>query len=273
HTEVREAYRPDVQGPISLFLNLKGRSFCTTDNRKVQIPEHSFFLTNLHQEYTLEVESSSPVETFNIHIGEYLSGQALSSLRTPAETALLNGMDQPAVPFRFHNQLYRKDAVFHQIILRFRQMHEEGVDRMRFEEQMVVLLNYLVLQQREVMQQIRRLPAVKASTREELYRRLAAARDCLQARLQEPVTLDELAEAACLSKFHFLRLFRQTFGLSPYQYLQQLRLEEAKTLLRQSGIPVHQIADRLGFENANSFSRLFYRRERIYPTDYRAAAN
>ena len=74
----------------------------------------------------------------------------------------------------------------------------------------------------------------------------------------------------CL-KFHFLRLFRQCYGLSPYQYLQEQRLSKAKYLLKSSALAIGEIADELGFENPNSFSRLFKLRTGYYPSEYRVA--
>jgi AraC family transcriptional regulator len=120
------------------------------------------------------------------------------------------------------------------------------------------------------MQSIYNLPPVKHSTRLELYKRLSYSRDYLHSAAEGTVNLDVLAGTACLSKYHFLRLFKLTYGVSPYQYVQQLRLDKARRLLRHSSLPVQDIALLLGFESSQSFSRLFYQREGVYPTQYAA---
>lgn len=270
HTTTLEAYRPDITGPVSLFLNLKGRSRCTVDNRKVDIPEDCFFLSNRFQPYTLEIESRQPVETFNIHIGEAFSEGVLSAVLTPADTILNHGLQQKAVTVAFYNQLHRKNATFNHLIAGLQATQQQAsFHKLLFEERLAQLLLYLLQQHRHLMQQIARLPAIKPATRQELYKRLSVALDYLHSCTSGAVDLDALAATACLSKFHFLRLFKLTYGVTPYQYWQKLRLEKAEHLLRHSGMAVNDIAEALGFENSNSFSRLFLQRFQQYPTSYR----
>ena len=93
--------------------------------------------------------------------------------------------------------------------------------------------------------------------------------DVLRSGFCGEISLDQLAAEACISKYHFLRLFRSVYGLSPYQYIQHLRLEKARVLLANSIISVTDLAGLLGFDNSQSFSRLFYQRVGLYPTQYR----
>jgi AraC family transcriptional regulator len=79
-----------------------------------------------------------------------------------------------------------------------------------------------------------------------------------------------LATMACLSKYHFLRLFRMAYGNSPHQYIQQLRIEKARSILSRTDTPISDVADALGFVNSQSFSRLFAQRMGVSPTAYRA---
>jgi AraC family transcriptional regulator len=87
------------------------------------------------------------------------------------------------------------------------------------------------------------------------------------------VELDAIAAAACLSKFHFLRLFKSIHHVSPYQYLQELRIQKAEQLLKRSNVSIVDIAQQLGFENSNSFSRLFLQHKGVYPSQYRLSVN
>jgi AraC family transcriptional regulator len=270
NTTVTSSYRPDIIGPISLFLNNKGVSHCATDGRTVSIQEDYFFISNRHQSYTLTIDSAQPVETFNIHIGECFSEGVLGALLTPADQILNDGLQQRVHTIAFHNRLYRRDAHFNQLINALQQVQATGFDKLLFEEKLSELLIYLLQQHRNIMQSISKLPPVKHSTRLELYKRLSYSLDYLHSVADGPVNLDELAAIACLSKYHFLRLFKQAYGVSPYQYVQQLRLDKARRLLKHSTLPVQDIALLLGFENSQSFSRLFYQREGIYPTQYAA---
>ena len=81
----------------------------------------------------------------------------------------------------------------------------------------------------------------------------------LEAHTESSVTLAELAELANLSVFHFARLFKQSVGISPYQYVLQGKIRRAKYLLRQDGAPINAISDALGFGSLNSFVAAFRR--------------
>src|SRR4030095_3069417 len=100
------------------------------------------------------------------------------------------------------------------------------------------LLASMFSSQRSLRREIGDLPAVRASTREELWRRVSRARDYLHAHLAAPVSLSEVAAAACLSPFHLLRVFQAVFHQTPHQYLNNCRLDRAKFLLEKTRIPV-----------------------------------
>jgi AraC-like DNA-binding protein len=82
------------------------------------------------------------------------------------------------------------------------------------------------------------------------------------------LTLDELAEIADLSKFHFLRQFAQVVGMTPGAYLRTLRLCHAARLLRRSHASILEIALRVGFADHPSFSRAFARHMGMTPSEY-----
>ncbi|HWB93234.1 MAG TPA: AraC family transcriptional regulator [Puia sp.] len=271
HTKVRECFRPDIKGPVSFFLNIRGNSSCTVDGKTTHIDEDSYFVSNRSQPYTLQVEeSSSRTETFNIHFGEAFSESVLSSLVTPADRILDGGTEQHLSPVLFFNQLYRRDATFNALIRAILASHQETCpNKLLFEEQLTSLLAYHLQQHHHITQIINHLPPVRKSTRVEVYRRLSRAMDVLRSGFCGEVSLDQLAAEACLSKYHFLRLFRTAYGLSPYQYIQHLRIEKARVLLADPTISITDLAGRLGFDNSQSFSRLFFQRMGLYLTQYR----
>lgn len=274
NARVNETWRPNVAGPISLFLNISGTSRCKVDNREVEINEPFYFISNRFQPYTLSIESKKAVETFNIHIGEKFSEGVLSALISPADKLLNEGLQMQVPTVAFYNRLYRKDRQFNQLVQALHNHQASGsFNKMLFDEQMEALLVYLLQQHRDVLRQAEQLPAIKLSTRLELYKRLSFATDQIHSCANANPDLDQLAASACLSKYHFLRLFRQAYGLSPYQYIQTLRLERATHLLKDQSLAVQEIADTLGFDNSNSFSRLFRQRTGMYPSQYRSAIN
>jgi len=102
------------------------------------------------------------------------------------------------------------------------------------------------------------------------YRRLMRAREFIDACYDQPLDLEQISGEACLSRYHFLRLFRRAFNKTPHQYLTQRRIEKAKELLSSSGLTVTDVCFEVGFESLGSFSSLFHKHVGHPPITYRA---
>jgi AraC family transcriptional regulator, activator of mtrCDE len=94
----------------------------------------------------------------------------------------------------------------------------------------------------------------------------------VRARPGDNHTLDSLAGAAGMSRSTFIRHFRRVMRTSPVEYLQRMRLEEARAMLRTTSLPVKTIAAHTGFINRSHFSRLFRATFGEDPTSYRRVA-
>jgi AraC-like DNA-binding protein len=102
-------------------------------------------------------------------------------------------------------------------------------------------------------------------------RHLLRAKDLADARYFDPLTVADLARAAGLSRAHFSREFRRTFGESPHQYLLTRRLERAAALLRNTDRTVTDICFAVGLSSLGSFTVTFGRIYGMTPLEYRAS--
>jgi AraC family transcriptional regulator len=109
---------------------------------------------------------------------------------------------------------------------------------------------------------------VKKATRVEIYKRLQWALEFMDGHYQEQITVEDLASHACLSIFHFKRMFKEFFGETPYQYLKNIRLKKAADLLVR-GMPVNEVCRSVGWEDASSFIRLFKKSMSVTPNQFR----
>jgi AraC-like DNA-binding protein len=100
-------------------------------------------------------------------------------------------------------------------------------------------------------------------------RHLLRAKDFADARYSEPIEVTDMAGAAGLSKAHFSREFRRTFGESPHHYLLTRRLERAASLLRMTDWTVGEICVSVGLVSLGSFTTSFKRAFGETPTQYR----
>ena len=103
----------------------------------------------------------------------------------------------------------------------------------------------------------------------ETLQRLGRARDFIDHCYDHPLSLEQISEQACFSRYHFLRLFRQAFNKTPHQYLIERRIEKAKELLRVRSLSVTDVCFEVGFESLGSFSSLFRKYVGHAPIAYR----
>jgi AraC-like DNA-binding protein len=103
----------------------------------------------------------------------------------------------------------------------------------------------------------------------EVHERLCRARSFIDECYDLPLDLNEISRQACLSRYHFLRLFREAFATTPHQYLIKRRIEKAKELLRTRRLSVTDICFEVGFQSLGSFSSLFRRCVGHAPINYR----
>jgi AraC-like DNA-binding protein len=102
-------------------------------------------------------------------------------------------------------------------------------------------------------------------------RHLLRAKDLADARYFEPLSVDDLARAAGVSRAHFSREFRRAFGESPHAYLLTRRLERAAALLRSTDRTVAEICFDVGLQSVGSFTTSFTRTFGLSPNKYRTA--
>jgi AraC-like DNA-binding protein len=89
-----------------------------------------------------------------------------------------------------------------------------------------------------------------------LYKRIVQAKLFIDEHFADPINLDNISGEACFSKFHFIRLFKKSYGKTPHQYLITVRIENAKAALTK-GLSIAEACMAVGFESLPSFSGLF----------------
>lgn len=104
----------------------------------------------------------------------------------------------------------------------------------------------------------------------DLLRRLLRAKDRMDAASHEEWPICRLAEVCLLSEAHFAREFKQAFGVPPHRYLLTRRIERAKALLRDTDLPITEIALETGWQSLGTFGRTFRDVTGESPSDLRA---
>ena len=100
-----------------------------------------------------------------------------------------------------------------------------------------------------------------------LYKRIVQAKLFIDSNYARKIDLDNISDEAYFSKFHFIRLFKSIYDKTPYQYLTQVRIENAKYFLRRD-YSVSNACFQVGFDSITSFTGLFKKHEGKTPSEY-----
>lgn len=99
--------------------------------------------------------------------------------------------------------------------------------------------------------------------------RFAPVFQCIEERYMDELSVDQLAQMASLSRFHFSRLFKELSGRTVIEYITATRLDKADYLLRHSPLTVSEVAAATGFNDIYYFSRTFKKHKKVAPSSLR----
>ena len=258
--------------PLSLKCMFNGRALYRIDRAEFSVDDGGYLILNNGQPYSIEIASPTRVETFVLWFPNGWAEDVARGLSEPVN-GLLDEPGRGGNNASFFERYTPHDKTVSPQIRELRAAFKSGeiIEDEWLEEKLRALLAAMARTQSLVKRGTNELPAMRASTREELWRRVNRARDFLHAHLGSGIKLSNVAAAACLSPFHLLRTFQAAFHQTPHQYLTQCRLERAKFLLEKTRLPVTTICLDCGFASLGSFSALFQKSCGMSPRKWRAS--
>ncbi len=264
-----ENYFWQGKGALSIKTFKNGRAFYHAGRGHFAVDEGNYLLLNHGQEYSITIESEVPVESFCIFFPEMMVEEVYHSMMASNEQLL----DDPVLPKQMSVDFIEKTYNDKWLATTLFQIKSEytnkSLDLTWLEEKLYELAHGLLKVHRQVNNEILKLQSQRASTREELYKRIHIGHEFISAYFDQSITLADAARAACLSPNHFLRSYKQLFGMSPHQYLTERRLQESRRLLLQTDKSITNICLEVGFQSPSSFSGLFSKRFSMTPSQFR----
>jgi AraC family transcriptional regulator len=252
----RNAEYTQFRQRLSIKVATGGRERYFIDGRSIAVDDDSFLILNDNRTYGSRFESNVEIESYSIFFRPGLAEEVYGALSTPLDRALAEGAAGSPRAVEFAESLHPHDTRVSPVLRYIRHGVKSGVDDGDwYEEQLQFLLERMLAHQRRVDEGLHRLPALKSATQREIFRRLALAVDLVHSAYESEIGLAEMAEAACLSKFHFLRLFTELHGITPHAYLQRKRAQAAKRLLEGTALTGAQVARRVGFNSRSTMAR------------------
>lgn len=247
--------------PLSVKSTLKGREVYEVCGVPLAVDESSYLVLNNDQPYASHICSHEEVESFCVFFRDGLESEVSASLSRTQEKLLDYYRSEFNSPVMFFQNLRRHDET---VSRQLKQLHS-GImaglaTELWLDERCGFIMEALLQIHQGTFREIEKLPFVRRATRVEIYKRLRRAKDYMDSCYYEPLCLQAMSEVACLSRHHFLRLFKEAFHVTPHRYLTDIRLQKARRLIEEKGYTVGDACLSVGFENPSSFARLFKQR-------------
>ena len=224
--------------------------------REVTVDDDHWLVLNQGRAYGSRVHARRPVTSLAIFFAPGLPGEVAAQRRRPLHGALCSP-DAGACSPEFSEHLRPHDAV---VSRRLRALQAQALAGERDEDwlaqQAVLLLDELHAASAPVQRAGDDPPN---AARRELQRRLRLAADYIDTCHAEPIGLADMAAVACLSRFHFVRHFRELHGITPYAYLLRKRARVAQRLLAARDADRESVALACGFANRFALARALAR--------------
>jgi AraC-like DNA-binding protein len=247
-----------------------GRALYRAANAWFSVDEAGYLILNDQQPYEIHIASPTRVESFIVYFPRGWAEEVRNSLSSRPEELLDDPAGDTRDPVHFFERFTPHGPLVSPVLRKLRRAHQSGaLPDLWVEQELRALLARMLQAQEVARRESDALPAQRASTREELWRRLSRGRDFIHARFDSALTLSEMASAACLSPFHFLRGFKAVFRMTPHAYVSACRLERTKFLLERTELPVTEICFAVGCESLGSFSSWFHRLTGASPRAWR----
>lgn len=245
---------------FTIITNKQGQSLCEVDGQTYKVCSSVFLITNPFQQLKYTIDDYT--ETTNIHFNHSFI-QSLYQYFTESDAYLLDNIEEPEngiLPL-FFNELHYKNSIISKLI----EQLMLSSSNFQFDEILSTIGMQLFVNHQESQKKIKLLKSRKLSTKKELYKRISKAKDIIFCSYEQPLSIDEISKSVCISKYHFTRIFKDIYGMSPYQYLKTVRLEKAKELLAND-YSIQETAYKIGFEESNSFINAFKAYTNTTPT-------
>jgi AraC family transcriptional regulator len=261
HTRGRYQY-PHHTTPFLFIGNFNSTGNYQVNRRPAAANDKLFYFLNAGDRLEINFKHNLPLETLLIlfshdFIQSWISYKqtGTGSLLDNATTIAGSTWSIPNIPFEYNAALFKQVSKI-----------KAGMQRQDSDAELFELLEtFWAIKERDE-RHLEQINSKRKSTREEIYRRLLLAKLFMHDNFTGTPTIEEIALEACLDKFHFLKLFKNHFGVTPHQYLVKLKLEHAHALLSTGRHTVLQACQSVGFESHGTFTNLFRKHYHVPPS-------
>jgi AraC-like DNA-binding protein len=261
----------ETTGNFCIRFVFSGNETCTIGRRQLSLHTDSFIMLNKGTLFTSSSDTFLAVNMLSVEFDEGFLNEFNIKFFKGKKGGLF---DTEHAAYRLRETIYPLKTDLKLNIGRLKScIEDEDTGEVVINELLQrCLQNCCRIYNEEVSLKAKKLNFLNVNTRIEILRRLNLAKEYLYANYDKNISLESLANYACLSVNHLLRTFKLAYNQSPHQYLIQIRLQRAQLLLAKTEFPVYEIVNMVGFKCTSSFIRLFRNRYQTTPLKYRNVA-
>ena len=247
---------------VRLHFVKKGTAKILYGPNSISLKENHIYLTPSYIKHSYVCDGEFNV--FYLHLYEKLENNSsiFDSLSFPLEIesdALLNKCIERLYTLNPNRELLKYDPTSYDntpVLIKNISLNYGAFDALKMENQAIIKL---------ILSRFLHLAKAKTDIRDE---RILRSLTYIHSHIEQPITLEEIADFVHLSKDHLIRLFKKHLGCTPIRYINQKKIEKAQLLILVENMSLKNIAYRLGFDNIPYFNRLFKQLTGETPSTY-----
>ena len=247
--EAVENFEPHAHPHTELIYVLNGNGTFTQNNMAIPIARGDLLIVNAYTPHSETVTADCPLDVlfFAVDAAAFKKFHT-ATLGEMLQTAVEKSPYEKPIYYTFPDllSLITDTAQAFENEIETKPPHFEALCQARFQCLLISIMRLTTLQ-----------PSGNLGALSKNARIPTAVAQYLKNSLAVEHSLEELSERFFISKNHLSILFKQQFGMTPAQYLKKLRIDEARSLLRESDRSVSEIASLTGFINASYFARVY----------------
>jgi len=257
---LKELYCPVPFRSFSIKYVGDGCEKYTVNGNKYLVETGNYLIANHFSDGFIEIDSKKPVKGICIDVAPSILSEVVASHRRPdtpfADISLDTFFNTPNF---FENQYNSANTNVGKFLKELDiELSKNPFQQREISSEFYFSLAEKILQDHvPIYKQLQTIQSLKPETKKELLRRITKAKEYIDGNYVSDIDIQTVASESSLSEYHFFRLFKAIFGISPHQYIIRKRLEFSMFLIKQGNYSITDVACRSGFSDIYSFSKSF----------------
>lgn len=256
---------------FSIKYVISGEETYIINGKRYDLHSGSYLMANQFAEGSVYIEGNSVVTGLCIDLAPNLISEAVASFIRPDTFYPDADLNQFFNSESFlENQYQAKNTMVGKDLFSLSEMFakDPALPRKIPHDIFYGIAEHIVQDHIPVYKQLQEISVIKQHTRKELYRRLQIARNYMEENFIHPPSIAIIAKQCNLSEFHFFRLFKKVYRVTPYQFMLNKRMTFAAELLKDPTLTITEIAVITGFSDLYAFSKIFKKYYKLPPSRF-----